>query len=598
MRSNRAKHWQVMAGPRLPGAWLRAASLGSSTILTAAAAVPQECSVIRVSEAAPGIGGSGDSRDSDISADGRVVAFGTLSSNLAVPDLNGAHDVVVRDLNSNAFEHVNVNSTGVQGNGGSTGARISGDGNFVAFTSVSSNLDPRDTDGNLDVFLRDRSAKTTRLVSIRRGPGSSPAGPHVNSVSHDGRFVVFHSWDSNFPVEDSSGPVIDVFLVDMLTEEFELISQTETGERLDFHSRDGILTPDARFVVFESQATNFGLPNPQARSQLWQRDRYTGTIRPVTVDPQGGLSRQGLLDNQFSISDDGRYVAFTGNGYELVPGAPLGWFNALLVRDMLTNVTEIAGFTMGGDRPNNSCLKAQLSSDGRYVGFWSWAKNMFPGQPYYDSGPQIYRYDRLTKTTKLISLTWDGNHPNSFLDQLSMSADGRSFSFNSIAFNIVPGDFGLTEDVFLVSCERDEVLSYCAAIHNSDGCKAHLSSRGSSSLSQAEPLELHLSGLPSQTSVLLLLGASGPAFDLIGPGQFLCVDAPRSVTPFFSSGGSSSLSCSGSVALELNAYMAAHPEFAAPAGSIVYLQAWYVDHGARGGGGALFSDALAFEVQP
>ena len=107
-----------------------------------------------------------------ITADGRFVAFGSWGSNLVPGDTNGRYDVFVRDLVAGTTERVDVSSSGEEMNDGAvadglgTSAR---DGRFVAFESYASHLAPGDTNDQEDVFVRDRAAGTTTLVSHASG---------------------------------------------------------------------------------------------------------------------------------------------------------------------------------------------------------------------------------------------------------------------------------------------------------------------------------------------------------------------------------------------------------------------------------------------
>src|SRR5258705_10623791 len=105
------------------------------------------------------------------SADGRFVAFGSLSSNLVPNDNNGDYDVFVRDRLSGTTELVSVSSGGIQGNAqsGERGSSISADGRWAVFESAASNLVPIDTKNAGDVFLHARQSGTTGLVSLSKG---------------------------------------------------------------------------------------------------------------------------------------------------------------------------------------------------------------------------------------------------------------------------------------------------------------------------------------------------------------------------------------------------------------------------------------------
>jgi hypothetical protein len=122
----------------------------------------------RVSLAADGGQGDGYSFAGVIAANGQVVAFQSDATNL-VPegDANGrAYDVFVRDLARGTTERVSVASSGAQGNASSQDPQLSADGRFVVFWSSASDLVPGDTNGAIDLFLRDRATRRTLRVSL------------------------------------------------------------------------------------------------------------------------------------------------------------------------------------------------------------------------------------------------------------------------------------------------------------------------------------------------------------------------------------------------------------------------------------------------
>src|SRR5262245_16362690 len=98
-------------------------------------------------------GAGEDVHSPDLSADGRYVAY----------DCQG--DVFVLDRSSGQTERISVATGGAPGNGWSYWASISADGRYVAFVSDSTNFASGDGSGGYDVFLRDRQAATTTLVS-------------------------------------------------------------------------------------------------------------------------------------------------------------------------------------------------------------------------------------------------------------------------------------------------------------------------------------------------------------------------------------------------------------------------------------------------
>jgi hypothetical protein len=90
-----------------------------------------------------------------LSANGRFVAFSSAASDLVAHDTNGMLDIFVRDLHSGTTTLASVNRFGTNsGNGDSGPSTISADGEFVAFTSNASDLVPTDSNASSDAFVR------------------------------------------------------------------------------------------------------------------------------------------------------------------------------------------------------------------------------------------------------------------------------------------------------------------------------------------------------------------------------------------------------------------------------------------------------------
>jgi cold shock CspA family protein len=150
---------------------------------------------------------------SSISADGQFVAFESEATNLVSGDNNGSQDVFVHDRQTGTTERVSVDSAGTEGNSdsGYSGAEVSADGRFVAFDSRASNLVPRDTNHDDDIFVRDRQAGATTRVDVNSGGGQAKNGCHAPAISADGRSVSFFSFTDNLVKNDTNGRE-DVFV--------------------------------------------------------------------------------------------------------------------------------------------------------------------------------------------------------------------------------------------------------------------------------------------------------------------------------------------------------------------------------------------------
>ncbi|MEX1193482.1 MAG: calcium-binding protein [Dehalococcoidia bacterium] len=166
-----------------------------------------------VSAASPNNQGNGGvSANPAVSGDGRFVAFDADAADLVPEDTNGKSDVFVRDLQAGTTERVSVDSSGNQANGVSINATISADGRYVAFQSFADNFVPGDTT-LLDVFVHDRQTGVTELVSVGIADTQADGASDNASISGDGRYVAFQSGATNLVAEDTNG-ALDVFVRD------------------------------------------------------------------------------------------------------------------------------------------------------------------------------------------------------------------------------------------------------------------------------------------------------------------------------------------------------------------------------------------------
>jgi Tol biopolymer transport system component len=119
----------------------------------------------------------GDSTDVAVSDDGRFVAFQSAAVDLVGGDSNGKIDIFVRDRLDGTTERVSVDSSEAQAlNGDSVEPAISADGRFVAFSSNANNLVSGDTNDADDIFVRDRTNGTTERVSVSSSEAQATGG--------------------------------------------------------------------------------------------------------------------------------------------------------------------------------------------------------------------------------------------------------------------------------------------------------------------------------------------------------------------------------------------------------------------------------------
>ncbi len=312
----------------------------------------------RVSVSSAAAQGNGESWGSSITPDGRYLAFTSEASNLVAHDTNTSRDVFVRDRIAGTTTRVSVSSSGAQGNGSSSWGTISADGRHVAFVSGASDLVPGDTNGAEDIFVRDLDTSVTERVSVAAS-GAQPDGySHDVAISRTGRYVAFSSAAANLVPGDTNGTE-DVFIRDRPAGTTTRASVGPGGVQADDDSGGAVLTPDGRYLAFDSLATNL-VPGGSARIRsLFVRDMRTGTNSRIAVGADADMS------------NDGRYIVF----------AALGEADQYEVHllDRLTGETTVVSVAPGGAPADGSSGQPAITGNGRVVAFASRATNLVPG---------------------------------------------------------------------------------------------------------------------------------------------------------------------------------------------------------------------------
>lgn len=226
---------------------------------------------LRVSVGPRGAQGNDISYNAAISSNGRLVVFQSYASNLVPGDTNDEMDLFVRDLQAGTTSRISVDSDERQANGRSGLPQITPDGQFVTFGSAASNLVPRDTNGVDDIFLRDRQAGKTFRVSIGAGFSQADGTSEWPALSADADLIAFYSYAGNLVAEDVMG-FADVFVRDRRTRTVALVSISESGAQGNCHSETPAMTPDGRFVVFASCASNLVPNDTNGNQDIFVRD--------------------------------------------------------------------------------------------------------------------------------------------------------------------------------------------------------------------------------------------------------------------------------------------------------------------------------------
>ncbi|GAA4703692.1 hypothetical protein Prum_021440 [Phytohabitans rumicis] len=426
-------------GPALAAASVIAVVAGGNSAVVAS---PRGAGIERVSVSTGGGQADGDSAFQAISANGRFVAFDSFGSNLVPQDTNGALDVFVRDRRAGTTERVSVSGTGQQGGGDSYGPAISADGRYVAFGSFA-DLVPGDINGIPDIFVRDRLAGTTTQVSVSSSEVPADYESRFPAISADGRYITFSSSAGNL-VRGDTNEAMDVFVRDRLAGTTTRVSVSSTGGQADGISDDAAISANGRFVTFATDAANLVRGDTNDNTDVLVRDRLAGTTTRVSVSSSGGQANAYNVDPV--ISADGRYIAFESYAANLA-GGDTNDTPDIYVHDRWARSTTRVSVSSTGEQPDRFAGGASISANGRWVLFYSDASNLTPAGG--DGLAGAFVRDRLAGTTTRVTPLnpgWESETESIYLAKIS--ADGRSIVFTTAAANLVPDDTNDRYDVF------------------------------------------------------------------------------------------------------------------------------------------------------
>ncbi|MCC6405909.1 MAG: calcium-binding protein [Planctomycetes bacterium] len=566
-------------------------TLACAALLAATADAAAAQSIARISVSSTGVQGNADSSPPSLTADGHWAVFDSLADDLVPGDTNGCSDIFVRDLWAGTTERVSVAPNGDQSNGGSGLESLSSDGRFVVFASTASNLVLGDTNGRQDVFVLDRITGAIDRVSVSTAGVEADSDCHVSVcvpvISTDGRFVVFDSHATNLVLGDSNGSW-DSYLHDRITGTTDFVDRNAAGEQANARSTGASLTPDGRHAVFTSQATNLVGHDVNGLQDVFVRDLSTGVVELVSVSSTG---EQGDgISFQGMLTPDGRFVCFGSAATNLVAGDVNGEVD-VFVHDRLTGVTELVSVASDGTQGDGRSGEAVISSDGRFVAFDSIASTLVPSDT--NATDDVFLHDRLTRGT--LRITGGGVQGNGPTDHPTITTEGRRIGFRSGAKNLVPGDTNRATDAFVVDRGAALIASYCVASTTSAGCVPAIGSSGEPSLSGSAPFELRAAPVINRKFGLLSYGfaPSTPPFH----AGLACIAAPLERTrPVYSGGNPPPDDCSGALELDFNPIVRSGVDPNLVAGREVFCQFWFRDRASASGAG--MSDALTFVIQP
>ncbi|MGD0733266.1 MAG: hypothetical protein ABR956_18520 [Terracidiphilus sp.] len=237
--------------------------------------------------------GNSNSFGQQLTPDGRFAAFVTYSTNMPGPNqppISTGQSFWVRDTCLGAAApcsptttREDVASDGTIANGDldiDAAGSISSNGRYVSVSSDATNLAPQNVNGHGNVYWRDTCTgapagcqPSTILASVGNDGSVGNSMSHEQSMSQDGRFVVFTSLATNLVAFDAfpAGSWQEIYLRDTcagapagcypstLRLAFTTPSPNEPGDFVPGNEPSGypVISGDGHYVVFLSSSTNF-----------------------------------------------------------------------------------------------------------------------------------------------------------------------------------------------------------------------------------------------------------------------------------------------------------------------------------------------------
>ncbi len=317
------------------------------------------------------------------------------------------------------------------------------------------------------------TAIETMRASIASDNTESDYHAEYPALSHDGRIIVFESAAANLVPNDTNN-ITDIFMHDQQTGQTERVSISTTGGDPNWFSRLPDISADGTLIVYESRASNLvdGITGNQI--YLYNRQLMTTTVVSVASD---GTQGNGFSSDP-AISANGRFIAFESSAANLVADDTNG-VQDIFVHDRQTGQTARVSLADDGTEADAISYDADISSDGRYVTYWSEATNLVANDnnycgSFFPNCYDVFRHDRDTDMdgifdepgaihTELVAVTPTGVQANDMTYSPAISGDGRFIAFHTNATNLLgDGIFGThiyVRDMLTGAIERVSVSS-------------------------------------------------------------------------------------------------------------------------------------------
>jgi hypothetical protein len=304
--------------------------------------------------------------------------------------------------------------------------------------------------GLIATALPGGAAPTTSRVSVSNTEKPGNDGSFDPQMSPNGRYVVFESKASNLVSNDVEDTQNDIFLRDRELGKTTLVNRNSAGVKANGYSDDGYVSANGKVVVFESQASNLAPKDLPGRGQdatdVFVRNLGTGKTKLVSAAMSGQEPDEDSAD--VSISGDGKLAVFESDATNLVPNDTNGESDIFL-RDLAAGTTTRISVSSDEAQGNDESESPIISTDGTAVAFESDSTNFDDHEVEGDGDDDIFVRDLVTGQTTRAALSSSEQASDNGSSDPSISATGDYVAFNSFATNFSDSDPDFVGDVFV-----------------------------------------------------------------------------------------------------------------------------------------------------
>jgi Tol biopolymer transport system component len=371
---------------------------------------------------------------------------------------------VTRPLASDIFKRVSVSETGLEGDGVSRVVDVTADGRGIVFESDANNLVANDTNTTFsDLFYKDLVTGQVTWITAPRIEGGFGFGGYGGDISPNGRYVVFHTAATNLVGGDSSARE-NIFVQDLMRGTVSRLTTGQGGTPADGASKNASFNSDGSNIVFESFATNLGAFDDNAFTDIYIKNFSTDQVTLISTPTTGEKVNGHSFAPQFS--SNGQFIVFESEASNLVLRDENNRTDIFIKN--LQGGLEIVS-REGATQAQDVCRSAVVSADGRYVLFETRATD-FEGNDGNGTW-DVFLKDRSSGTISRISSTSGGaaGDDRSTSKGASFSPDGRYVIFESYADNLVAGDNNNASDIFRKDLVTGEMVRLSVAANGSEG---------------------------------------------------------------------------------------------------------------------------------